>query len=128
MEFVLNVFLVIVSEKISFDLNEFIDINYIENNWEEVVIIVNLNVEESKSIFVREGILLYYVMSLLSSVEVVNLSYYSIDSDKFVLIMSDYSDMDELLGNVVVDFDLGVIDVFFYVVVLWYLKVVNIVV
>lgn len=42
--------------------------------------------------------------------------------------MSDYSDMDELLGNVVVDFDLGVIDVFFYVVVLWYLKVVNIVV
>lgn len=79
MELVLNVFLVIVSEKISFDLNEFIDINYIENNWEEVVIIVNLNVEESKSIFVREGILLYYVMSLLSSVEVVNLSYYSID-------------------------------------------------
>lgn len=124
----MNVFLVIVSEKISFDLNEFIDINYIENNWEEVVIIVNLNVEESKSIFVREGILLYYVMSLLSSVDVVNLSYYNIDSDKFVLIMSDYSDMDELLGNVVVDFDLGVIDVFFYVVVLWYLKVVNIVV
>lgn len=128
MELVLNVFLVIVSEKISFDLNEFIDINYIENNWEEVVIIVNLNVEESKSIFVREGILLYYVMSLLSSVDVVNLSYYNIDSDKFVLIMSDYSDMDELLGNVVVNFDLGVIDVFFFVVVLWYLKVVNIVV
>ena len=125
-ELVLNVPSVIVSEKTSFDSNEPTDTNYTENNREEAVIIANLNVEESKSIPAREGTLLYYATSSSSSVEAVNLSHHSTDSDKLASITSDYSDMDELPGNAVVDFDPGVTVVSPRVAVPWHLKVANI--
>lgn len=125
-ELVLNVPSVIVSEKTSFDSNEPTDTNYTENNREEVVIIANLNVEESKSIPAREGTLLYYATSSSSSVDAVNSSHHNTDSDKLASITSDYSDMDELPGNAVVDFDPGVTDVSPHVAVPWHLKVANI--
>lgn len=125
-ELVLNVPSVIVSEKTSFDSNEPTDTNYTENNREEVVIIANLNVEESKSIPAREGTLLYYATSSSSSVDAVNSSHRNTDSDKLASITSDYSDMDELPGNAVVDFDPGVTDVSPHVAVPWHLKVANI--
>ncbi|XP_022798818.1 uncharacterized protein LOC111336911 isoform X3 [Stylophora pistillata] len=110
-ELVLNVPSLIVSEKTSFDSNELADTNFTENNREETAITANLNVKESESILVRGGTLLDYGVSSSGITETGNSSQYRTDSDQFALITSDHSDMEDVEGNPVVDFDSRVADI-----------------